>query len=153
MITSIWRAIRAALFGQPPVRVPLRVHASNPQSYLEGIDIMARITTEQRIRVSVNPLTQAGNPAPIDGQVEIQFSNLAGDPVPTFERVDAYGGWISADTNGQGNGVLQVIAACDADLGEGVRNIVATGILEVVDPEAQTLSVTFGEPELKPGEG
>jgi len=49
-----------------------------------------------------------------------------------------------------GGGVAQIIASFDADLSGEVRPVEMTGALEVVEAEAVTAEITFGEPELQP---
>lgn len=111
------------------------------QTFVEGL--MARITTEQRVTVVVNPLTAAGRPARIDGEVEFASSDTA---VATVTKT----GPREAVVDSVGPGVAQISAVFDADLGEGVRPVEMTGALEVVEAEAVTAEITFGTPELKP---
>ncbi len=103
---------------------------------------MARITNEQRVLVTVAPKTAAGNPAPIDGAVIFRSSDPA---VAVVEPVDEGSAFVIAVAPG----VAQITAAFDADLGEGVRNVTASGALEVVAAEAVTGEIVFGEPELQ----
>lgn len=103
----------------------------------------ARLTTEQRVRVTVLPLTAAGNPAQIDGNV--LFSS--GDEViASVESIDATSAYVTA----RGLGATQILASFDADLGEGVRTLVFTGAVEVVGAEAESAEIVFGNPELIP---
>jgi len=102
-----------------------------------------RITIEQRVRVTVQPITAAGNPAPIDGSVAFTSS----DPtVASVEAIDANSAYVTA----QDLGAAQIIAVFDADLGEGVRTIESTGAIEVVAAEAVGAEIVFGTPELIP---
>ncbi len=102
-----------------------------------------RITTEQRVSVRVLPLTAAGNPAQIDGEVLFTSSDEA---VATVERIDATSAFVTA----AGLGAAQIVATFDADLGDGVRAITSTGAIEVVGAEAETAEIVFGVPELIP---
>lgn len=111
------------------------------QTFVEGL--MARITTEQQVAVTVRPLTEAGRPARIDGEVEFASSD---ETVATVTKTGA----TSALVVSAGPGVTQISAVFDADLGEGVRPVEMTGALEVVEAEAVTAEITFGTPELKP---
>lgn len=113
------------------------------QNIAEGMKM--RITNEQRVKVSVQPLTAAGNPATIDGEVTFASSDVT---VATIERISANECWVNS-VNGA-NGATQVSASFDADLGEGVRPVEMSGALEVVPAEAVTAEITFGTPELKP---
>ena len=116
--------------------------ATGIQSYVEGL--MARITTEQQVSVSVAPKTAAGRPAAIDGDVQFSSSD---ESVATVTST----GPTSALVKAVGPGVAQIVAAFDADLDEGeVREITASGAIEVVGAEAETAEITFGDPELSP---
>ncbi len=116
---------------------------------LQGTDLMARITTEQRVLLTVNPLTEGGNPAAIGGPV--LFDSSAPDVV-SIEQVDDRSAWAVATG---ATGAAQILASFDADLGEGVRTVELSGALEVVSAEAVTGEIVFGTPELIPpaGEG
>lgn len=103
---------------------------------------MARITTEQRVSVTVQPKTAAGNPARIDGAVEWTSTD------PNVATVQSTGP-MSAMVVSVGPGVTQILATFDADLGEGVRAVEMSGALEVVEAEAVTAEIVFGTPELK----
>lgn len=104
---------------------------------------MARITNEQQVAVSVAPLTAAGRPARIDGEVEFSSTDTA---VATVEKT----GPNAALVKSVGPGVAQIIAAFDADLTGEVRPVEFTGAIEVVEAEAVTAEITFAAPELKP---
>ncbi len=118
---------------------------------VQGTDLMSRINTEQRVLVSVNPLTAGGNPAPIDGSVNFTSSD---ESVARIDQVSPTSAYVTA----VGLGAAQIGASFDADLGEGVRTIELSGALEVVPAEADRGEIVFGEPELippadEPGEG
>lgn len=111
------------------------------QSFVEGM--MARITNEEQVSVTVVPKTPAGRPARIDGDVEWSSSDTAvATVVPT--------GPLSARVISVAPGVTQIFAVFDADLGEGVRPVEMSGALEVVEAEATAGEIVFGAPELKP---
>jgi len=119
---------------------------------IQGADLMARITTEQRVLLTINPLTEAGNPAEIDGAVLFESS---APNVVSIDVVDDRSAW--AVSTGA-IGAAQITASFDADLGEGVRTVTLSGALEVVGAEAVTGELVFGTPELippadEPGEG
>ncbi len=106
--------------------------------------MIAVITNEQKIPVTVQPATAAGNPANIDG-------------VPTFEVIegDATIELIDGQPNsaylvsGAADVVSTIKVSADADLGEGVSTIEELVTLNVVAASANTLGVTAGAPELK----
>lgn len=111
------------------------------QTYFEGT--MARITTEQQVSVTVAPKTAAGRDAAIDGAVDFSSSD------PTVATVEATGP-LAGLVKAVGPGVAQIMAAFDADLGEGVRAIELTGAIEVVPAEAVGAEIVFGTPEVQP---
>lgn len=104
---------------------------------------MARITNEQQVTVMVAPKTAAGRAATIDGAVEFASSDPA---VATVESTGPLSGLVKSVVPG----VAQISATFDADLGDGVREVVMTGAIEVVAAEAVTAEITFGDPELIP---
>jgi hypothetical protein len=112
---------------------------------IEGIDLMSRINTEQRVLVSVNPLTVAGNPAAIDGDVVFLSSD---ESVARVDSVSATSAYVTA----VGPGAAQIFVSFDADLGEGVRTIELSGAIEVVPAEAARGEIVFGDPELIPAQ-
>lgn len=111
------------------------------QSFVEGD--MIRITTEQQIPVQLVPKTASGRDARIDGEVEWTSSDLQ-----VIEVVST--GPLSAIARSVNQGTAQVIAVFDADLGEGVRPVETSAEVEVVEAEAVSGEIVFGEPELKP---
>jgi Bacterial Ig-like domain (group 2) len=116
--------------------------ATGTQTYVEGL--MARITNEQQVSVTVVPKTAAGRPAAIDGDVTFTSSD---DTVATVESTGPTTGLVKAVAPG----VAQIVAKFDADLDEGeVRELEFTGAIEVVAAEAETAEIVFGEPELTP---
>ena len=78
------------------------------------------LTDEQEVEVSVAPLTAAGNPATVDGVVTWVSSAESVATVvstgPTTAIVRSTGAL----------GTTQIVANADADLGAGVRSIMAT---------------------------
>lgn len=106
--------------------------------------MIAVITNEQKIKVTVQPTTEAGNPATIDG-------------VPTFEVTegDATVELVEGEPNsaylvsGEAGVVSTIKVSADADLGEGVATIEEAVTLNVVAASANNLGVTAGAPELK----
>ena len=133
-------ALEALLRRRHARRFALRIHF-NPQTFVEGFD-MARITTEQARDVTVVPKTQGGAIARIDGEVAFSSSDEA---VAVVNKT----GPASAEVIGVGEGVAQIRASFDADLGAGVRQVELTGAVEVVAAEAVTGELVFGEPRLQ----
>ena len=128
---------------KPKVTASLRWSIAGSQSYVEGTNTMARITNEQSVNISVTPRTQGGNPAPIDGDVAFSSSDEA---VAVILNASGRGCTVKA----VGLGAAQITAIFDARLGEEVVNVTASGALEVVDAEATTAEIVFGEVFLTP---
>ena len=97
-----------------------------------------RLTNEQKVQVTVKPQTAAGKPATIDGVVIYLSSNT------DAATIDADGLIVA-----KGVGIAQITATFDSDLGEGVRHIELSGVVEVVAAEATTGVIEFGEPTLQ----
>lgn len=101
------------------------------------------LTTEQQVLATITPVTAAGNPATLDG--EAVWTVTSG--TCTVTPVDATSAWlVSGDIAGDST----VVVSADADLGAGVQTISDTCLLHVANPQAASLGLTLGEPELKP---
>ena len=100
------------------------------------------ITNEQKVLVIVQPLTAAGNPAPVDGSA--QFTVTSG--TCTLDQVDALSAYI---VSGAEPGDSTVQMQVDADLGAGVVPVLDTVLVHVVSASAASLEVVVGAPELK----
>jgi len=95
------------------------------------------VTNEQKLPVTLAPITASGKPATLDG-------------VPTWTVVEgdatlevAEDGLSCVLVSGEvGNSVIEVSA--DADLGEGVRSLTDTIDLAVVSAEASSLGLVAG---------
>lgn len=122
-----------------PRRARLRVWISNA-SFIEGDNLVMRITSEQKVKVTVAPKTAGGHDATIDGDVAFTSSD---DTVARIDPIDGSSCYVTA----VGPGAAQISASFDADLGEGVREITASGALEVVAAEADTAEIVFGDAE------
>ena len=94
-------------------------------------------TSEQKVLISLNPTTAAGNPATLDGAPV--WSVIEGDC--TLEV--AADGLTCYLVSGAANIVNQVSVSADADLDEGeVREISELIVYAVVAPEATALGIT-----------
>jgi hypothetical protein len=100
------------------------------------------MTNEEKILVTVQPTTAAGNPAAIDGAVG--FSITSG--TCTIEPVDALSAYV---VSGPGPGDSAVLVQADADLGAGVVPIMDTLTVHVTSASAASLGLAVGAPELK----
>lgn len=98
----------------------------------------------EKVTGIVNPLSAAGNPAPVDG-VPVWASSD-----PAIVTVEAAPDGLSAVVSAVGPlGTAQVSVQADADMGTGVKAIVGVGDVQVVASDATTVAITFGTPEPK----
>jgi hypothetical protein len=100
------------------------------------------LSTEEKVLVTVQPLTEAGNPAPVDGAAT--FTVTSG--TCTIEGVDTLSAYV---VSGSAPGDSLVTMACDADLGAGVVPVSDTLTVHVTSATAASLAVTLDEPVLK----
>ena len=101
------------------------------------------ITNEQKIKVTVNPVTEAGNAVALDGPIVVAVSSGDGTFEVQPDGISAY--LISGDLPGD---TVYTISG-DADLGEGVINVADVVNLHVEGAQAAALGLTVDEPELK----
>lgn len=101
------------------------------------------LTDEQKVSLSIDPRTAAGNPAEVQSPV---WSVSDGNVLSIVASEDGKSAVVT--TTGQ-LGASQVSVSVDADLGEGVRTIAAVLDVTVVAAEAATLGISAGAPELK----
>jgi len=100
------------------------------------------LTDEQKCQVSVAFKTAKGNPAPVDGVPVWASSNEAAVVVvPAADGLSA-----EIQTPG-GLGTAQVSVKADADLGEGVIEIIGLLDVEVKTAGASIVEITPGTPE------
>jgi len=101
---------------------------------------MLTINTEQKVKVTVKPVTAKGNPALVDGTPGWSIS----DPSIASLVVDPTG--MSSDVVGAGAGVAIISVSADADLGAGVREITGSLYVTIVAAEAAALVLEAGTP-------
>lgn len=105
--------------------------------------MLITITNEQKVTVTLAPTTEAGNPATLDGA-----------PVWTVTEGDATlevaaDGLSCTLISGEADVNSKIEVVADADLGDGVVNLVDVIDLAVVSAAASTLGLVAGDPELK----
>lgn len=100
------------------------------------------LTTEQKVLIHAAPMTEAGNPAVIDGAV--LFSIDQG--TCTIEPNDATSAYI---VSGSSPGDSTVRITCDADIGAGVVTIEDIVLAHVTNAMAENLTITAEAPVLK----
>jgi len=101
------------------------------------------ITSEEKIKVTLDPKTQSGKPATLDGVPTWEVISGNGTVVPESDGLSAF--LVSGDSV---DTVVYRVSA-DADLGQGVRTIEDTITVTVTNAEAAALGLTAGTAEPK----
>lgn len=105
--------------------------------------MLITITNEQKVQVTLNPTTEAGNPGSIDGVPT--WTVISGDA--TLEVAEDGMSAFLVSGAADVNSVIEVSA--DADLGEGVVPVTDTLDLAVVAASISSLGALVGTPILK----
>lgn len=105
--------------------------------------VAVKITNEQKVNVTLSPVTDTGKPAKLDGAPV--WSVVSGDStvVPAADGLSA--DLISSDTPGD----TTFLVDADADLGTGVEDLQETITLTVAGANAKNLGITVGTPVAK----
>jgi hypothetical protein len=101
------------------------------------------ITNEQKVKVTLAPVTDTGKPAKLDGSPS--WAVITGNSQVVVADDGLSADLISSDDPGD----TQVLIKADANLGEGVEEISDTITLTVIGATAKNLGVTVGAPEPK----
>jgi len=112
---------------------------------LKGVKSMMElnVTNEEKILVTCNPVTLAGNPVALDGPIVVAVQNGDGgfEIQADGKSVFLISGPLPGDTTFTIQG--------DADLGAGVENISDVIILHVAGAKAASFGLVAGTPVLK----
>ena len=106
--------------------------------------MLITITNEQKVEVTLAPVTEAGNPATLDG-VPVWAVVEGGDA--TLEV--AADGLSAFLVSGAADVTSQITVTADADLGEGIVTLTDTIDLAVVAAAASQLGLVAAAPILK----
>lgn len=98
-------------------------------------------TNEEKILITIAPVTAQGNPASVENTV---FTVDSGDA--TVQEVEANKSYYLVSGAG---GLSTVTVTADADLGEGVTNITDTIEYFVTTAQATSFGLSAGTPEPK----
>ena len=101
--------------------------------------VSVTLTNEEKVRLSVQPRTAAGQAAAIDGAVD--FTVQSGDC--TIEPIDASHCYIVSGTSASDSTIL---VSADADLGAGVTTITDTITATVTSAVAVNLGIITDPP-------
>lgn len=99
-----------------------------------------KITNEQKVTVTLHPVTDSGKPAKLDGSPA--WTVISGNSQVVVAEDGLSAELVSADD--PGDTIVSVKA--DADLGEGVEEIADTITLSVIGATAKNLGLTASQP-------
>jgi len=98
------------------------------------------MTTEEKCRLTITPLTAAGNPAIVDGPAQWSVEGTC-----TVTPIDDLSAWVEAGDMGDST----ITVGVDADLGAGVVPIGDTCLAHVNNPMAASVGLAAEAPVLK----
>lgn len=99
---------------------------------------------EQKVKVTANPVTSAGNPAQLDGGIQAEVLSGDGSVQPVPGEPNSF---FAVSGSGVGQTVYRVFG--DADLGSGTVLIEDTVTLDVSGAQAASFGLVAGAPEPK----
>lgn len=138
------RVLLQTLFGRRPARkTVLKFSVGAPEPKRKPKPMIVKLTNEQKVTVTLNPQTDGGKPAKLDGKPE--WSVVSGDATLNVAEDGLSAEIVSPDVPGQS----QVLVQADADLGEGVETISGTLDVQVAGAAAKNLGLSLGIPVLK----
>ena len=105
--------------------------------------MLITITNEQKVQVTLQPVTEAGNPATLDGAPVWAVAEGDATLEVAEDGLSAFLVSGAADVNST------ITVTADADLGEGVVALTDTITLAVVAASASALGLVTGEAILK----
>ncbi len=111
---------------------------------LEKKTMVIKLTNEQQVSVTLNPRTDAGRTAKLDGVPAWTVVSGESTVTPSTDGLSAL--IVSSDNLGD----TQILVKADADLGEGVEEISEILEVQVAGASAKNLGIVVGTPEVKP---
>ena len=105
--------------------------------------LSVKITNEQKVKVTLTPVTDTGKPAKLDGSPA--WTVISGNSSVAVSDDGLSADLISADDPGD----TEVLVKADADLGDGIEEISDIIKLSVVGATAKNLGLSAGTPEPK----
>lgn len=128
--------------SRPGARVTIRYGGLTLTAWGDGMAY--KLPNDKVIGVQVSYVDSKGNPAEVDDAITWDTSDPEIATVETDTGDSAMATVVPSGKTGQ----VQVTATADADLGEGVRELVTTMDLEVIAGEAVAGTITpMGEPQ------
>lgn len=105
--------------------------------------IEIKLSTEEKVKATISPMTPGSKPAPVDG--EASWTVTAGDA--TVEVLE--GGFSAFLVSGDTASESKIMVSVDADMGEGVQTVSQEVSLVCSLPSATTLGFSTEAPVLK----
>ncbi len=141
-LTKAIASLTAALvINGKPTRAHFDVAFGLPENKLKEINMQeTTITNEQKVNVTLKPVTDTGKPAKLDGAPV--WSVVSGDSTVVSASDGLSADLVSSDTPGD----TVFLVDGDADLGSGVEDIQETITLHVSGANAKNLGIAFGTP-------
>jgi hypothetical protein len=118
----------------------LRWHVGPVRRKEVAVPIEVSLTTEEKCRLAIQPMTPGGQPAPVDGPAQWSVEGTC-----TVEPIDDTSAWLLAGAMGDST----VTVGVDADLGSGVVSIGDTCLVHVSNPQAASVGLSADAPVLK----
>ena len=118
-----------------------RIGLCKPKEKIMPLEIS--ITNEQKVKVTLAPVTDAGKPAPLDGKPGWSLISGNAEIIPSEDGLSC--DIVSGDTPGDS----EILVEADAHLGEEVETVSDVIKVTVIGAMAKNLGLTVGEPELK----
>lgn len=134
---------RYCRFPRKPMPYSFFYAIGQPQVKGQNMPLELSITNEQKVKLTIKPVTPAGKPALLDGPPV--WTVTGGESTLVVAEDGLSADLISGDVPGDSTFLIEA----DADLGEGVVSVADTIVLHVIGAQAGSLGITAGQPELK----
>jgi len=145
-IKALIRELRI-IFGHKPQkpkgRLDLVIGMAEDKNKGNHMAVTVKITNEQKVNVTLNPRTDSGKPAKLDGAPV--WTVVSGDSTVVVAPDGLSADLVSSDTPGDTTFLIDA----DADLGSGVEDLQETITLTVAGANAKNLGITVGVPVQK----
>lgn len=142
MLNSLLRFLNRILGICPKGRFDVRIGLPTRKD-TDNQMIAIDITNEQKVTVTLKPVTTTGKPAKLDGPPT--WTNKDGDSVVNPSQDGLSAEIVSSDTLG----TTTILLEADADLGEGVETITEEIQVTVTGAKASSFGLVVGTPEPK----
>src|SRR5262245_22912901 len=102
--------------------------------------IEVSMSTEEKVRLAITPLTAGGQPATVDGPAQWTVEGTC-----TVQPIDDTSAWVLSGAMGDST----ISVGVDADLGTGTQPIGDTCLVHVSNPMAASVGLAADAPVLK----